>query len=248
MNNPAIEVSQVLFGYSAKEAVLRNVSFTIEKGQFVGVIGPNGGGKSTLLKLLLGLMAPWSGSVSIYGKPPPTTLMAYVPQVFSSDKAFPITVLEVVLGGRMRYVSSWGKFQKEDVDFALQALSQVGLHHLQEHSFGALSGGQAQRVLIARALASRPQILLLDEPTSSTDREAESAIFETILQLKKDLTILMVTHNISRILGHVEQVLCVNGTVSSLPPKEICEHFAIGLYHEPILEAHSDLPHRGETV
>ena len=181
MAPPLIKLSDVLFGYDRNEPVLKNVSFDVQEGQFVGVIGPNGGGKSTLFKLLLGLLSPWKGSILINGAPPPATLMAYVPQAFSFDRAFPITVLEVVLGGRLRHLSSWGKFQKEDLEIALEALSRVGLPHLQSQSFGTLSGGQAQRVLIARALASKPKILLLDEPTSSTDREAESAIFETLL-------------------------------------------------------------------
>ena len=247
MKNPVIEVSNVLFGYNPGEVVLKDVSFTIEKGQFVAVIGPNGGGKSTLLKLLLGLIKPLSGTIFIDGKIPPTAIMAYVPQVFSSDRAFPITVLEVVLGGRVRHLSPWGNFQKNDIAIARESLSRVGLLHLEEQSFGTLSGGQAQRVLIARALSSQPEVLLLDEPTSSTDKEAEKAIFETLLQLKKELTIVMVTHNIASIVTHVEEILCVDGTTSKMTPREICEHFAIGLYHEPLLEGHNHLPQRKKT-
>ncbi len=237
MKNPLIEVQNIVFGYN-KEAVLKNVSFSIGEGQFIGIIGPNGGGKSTLLKVLLGLLNPWSGTVKVDGKPPPTNLMAYVPQVFASDKAFPITVLEVVLGGRLRYLSSWGIFQKEDIEIATQALTQVGLGSLQKQSFGTLSSGQAQRVLIARALSSQPKILLLDEPTSSTDLEAENALYDIMAQLKNKLTILMVTHNIARILDHVDQVLCVEGIVTKIPLEDICEHFSIGLYHEPPGGAH----------
>lgn len=243
-----IDVSNVFFGYDKKEPLLKNVSFHIEERVFFGIIGPNGGGKSTLLKLLLGLLSPWSGSILINGSPPPTPLMAYVPQAFSFDKAFPITVLEVVLGGRLRHLSSWGKFQKNDVEIALEALSRVGLSHLKNQSFGTLSGGQAQRVLIARALASQPKILLLDEPTSSTDKEAEKAIFETLVQLKKDLTILIVTHNIGIMLTHMEQALCVNGTVTQMAPTEICEHFAVGLYHEPLLANSKKLLHPKEAL
>lgn len=247
MTNPLIKVSGVDFGYD-KELVLKNVSFEIQEGQFIGIIGPNGGGKSTLLKLLLGLLDPWKGSILVDGMHPPVNTMAYVPQVFASDKAFPITVLEVVLGGRLRNLSPWGIFYKEDIEIATQALSQVGLLHVQKQPFGTLSTGQAQRVLIARALSSKPKILLLDEPTSSTDQEAANAIFDIILKLKKELTILMVTHNIGRILDHVEQVLCVEGTVAKMALEEICEHFTIGLYHEPMQSAHRSIPHKKETV
>lgn len=235
-NKPTIEVSNLFFGYEKKDLVLRSVSFTVQKGEFLGVIGPNGGGKSTLLKLLLGLLQPTEGTILINGLPPRNSSlhMAYVPQSFSFDKAFPITVLEVVLGGRLRHTN--GTFSKSDTSIAKDALASTGLSHLENNSFGSLSRGQAQRVFIARALASESTILFLDEPTSSSDQESEKKMLEIIMQLKDSITILMVTHNVSSILSHVQGVLCVCKSVTKMNPKDICEHFALGLYHVPMIE------------
>ncbi len=232
----AISVEHLSFGYHPKECILKNVSFHVDKGKFLGIIGPNGGGKSTLLKLLLGLLEPWEGTILMNSASPPTPRVGYVPQTFQFDKYFPITAFEVVLGGRARHLSWVGRYSEEDQAAAAAALHRVGLSHLENHVFGALSGGQAQRVLIARALAAEPAILLLDEPTSSTDPAAEAAILETIHGLHEAMTILMVTHNLAAILSHVEGILCVQGGAAMLHPKEICEHFALGLYHIPLLE------------
>ena len=129
---------------------------------------------------------------------------------------------------------------------AREALHKVGLSHIARQPFGSLSGGQAQRVLIARALASEPTILLLDEPTSSSDPEAEKAILDTIHSLKPGMTILMVTHNLKAVLSHVESIICVQGGAAMLQPKDVCEHFALGLYHIPLIQTpHGHLaPHK----
>jgi zinc transport system ATP-binding protein len=232
----SITVENLSFGYHPKECILKNVSFSVNIGQFLGIIGPNGGGKSTLLKLILGLLKPWEGTILVNGSPPPAQRVGYVPQAFQFDKCFPITAFEVVLGGRARNLSSFGRYSDTDITAATTALDRVGLPHLAGHPFGSLSGGQAQRVLIARALASTPSILLLDEPTSSTDQAAEAGILETIQTLKDEMTILMVTHNLSAILSHVEGIVCVQGGAVMIHPKDICEHFALGLYHIPLLE------------
>ena len=240
MAHPSIVVHNCSFGYQPSEQVLHNVSFTVQSGQFLGIIGPNGCGKSTLLKLLLGLLTPLKGTITINGQTPPTVGVGYVPQVFQFDRRFPITAFEVVLGGRTRNLSSLGRYKKQDEEIARDALHKVGMSHMANQPFGELSGGQAQRVLIARALASEPTVLLLDEPTSSSDPEAENAILETIHSLKSGMTILMVTHNLQAILSRVEGILCVQGGAVMLHPKEVCEHFALGLYHIPLIETPQD--------
>ena len=153
----SINVNNLSFGYLPKERIFNDVSFSVNAGQFLGIIGPNGGGKSTLLKLLLGLLEPWGGSIMINNAPPPTPRVGYVPQVFQFDKYFPITAYEVVLGGMARNLSVFGRYTAKDRSAATIALERVGLVHLADHPFGSLSGCEAQRVLIARALAQSRQ-------------------------------------------------------------------------------------------
>ncbi len=230
--NKAVDVSHLSFGYST-DHVLRDINFHIDKGQFFAIIGPNGGGKSTLLKLLLGLLEPQEGTIRIYGEDPPCPKIAYVPQNLVLDRQFPITALEVVLGARSRNLSFLGRYRAEDIDCARSALEQTGVLEYESDLFGTLSGGISQRVLVARALASNPSILLLDEPTSCTDKNAESNLLEIIDQLKSSTTILMVTHHVEVIAPLVDGVLCIHKTALLMDPKEICEHISLGLYHAP---------------
>ena len=233
----AIEVSQVSFGYIRAEPALKNVSFTVKPGEFVGIIGPNGGGKTTLLKLLMGFLPPWKGKISIFGKKPTDypNGIAYVPQALDTDRQFPISVLDLVLEGRLSRLPWWGSFSKVDREAALHALEQVKLSDFRHHSFGKLSGGQAQRALIARALAQNPEVLLLDEPMSYVDMESEADIYDILTQIQGKITCLMVTHDIRAVIQKVKRVLCVQGTVMSLEPSQVCEHFALGLYHFPLV-------------
>lgn len=233
----ALSFQNVAFSYDEKP-VLENVSFTIEKKQFIAVIGPNGGGKTTLLKLSMGLLAPDTGTITTYGSPPEKTqgLIAYVPQNLGYDKLFPISVRELVLMGRLSHLSWWGSYSKQDEEAALEALETVGLASLINQSVGSLSGGQLQRALIARALASKPQILFLDEPTSNVDTKAEKEIFDLLHRLSKEMTILMVTHDLNSAVVLVDQILVVHTTIETMKVGEVCEHFAMGLYHTPLME------------
>jgi zinc transport system ATP-binding protein len=159
----AIWVNNVSFGYKKGELVLKNVSFSVEEGEFVGVIGPNGGGKTTLLKLLIGFLEPDAGEIRIFSKLPTSypNDLGYVPQSLHFDRNFPISVLDLVLAGRLSKLGWTGRFSKEDKEIAQFALEEVGLKDFCNRSFGTLSGGQAQRALIARALATQPKVLLL---------------------------------------------------------------------------------------
>jgi zinc transport system ATP-binding protein len=235
---PIITIKNVFFGYTKGEPIIVDASFDIMQGEFVGVIGPNGGGKTTLLRLMMGFITPWSGKITVFGKAPTRypNGIAYVPQNLRFDKQFPITVLELVLGGRISSLSWFGHFCKEDRDKAIDALEKVGPADIKDKSFGTLSGGQAQRALIARALAQEPKILLLDEPTANIDVQAESDMYELLHKIRSSLTVVMVTHDIRAIIHQVERVLCVQGKVTIIEPKELCEHFALGLYHFPLIE------------
>lgn len=232
-----VNLEHVFFAYQ-DIPVLRDVTFQVAAGEFIGIIGPNGGGKTTLLKLLMGFLKPAAGRIQLFGETPPCKQhsLAYVPQSLRYDRQFPISVLELVLSGRLSRLPWYGRFSKADKTAAQEALEKVHLSQFQDTSFGNLSGGQAQRALIARALVSEPQLLLLDEPTASVDTQAEAEIYHILQKLRSSMTILMVTHDLRTAIDQVERVLCVQGNVLSLKPREVCEHFALGLYHPPLIQ------------
>lgn len=231
-----VELEHLSFSYQ-DFLVLRDATFKIFAGEFVGIIGPNGGGKTTLLKLIMGFLKPLSGVIRVFGEPPATAFsrISYVPQAVRFDKQFPISVLDVVLLGRLSHLPWYGWYSSADKQAALEALEKVGLQDFQNRAFGTLSGGQAQRTLIARALASDPDLLLLDEPTASVDPQAQTEIYALLRKLRGSMTILMVTHDLNVAIEHVQKVLCVQHTVMTLKPQEVCEHFAFGLYHPPLI-------------
>ena len=223
-----IEIDDLFFSYE-KGTVLQRVHLQIEKGEFIGLIGPNGGGKTTLLKLLMGFLPPTRGTIKIRGT------IGYVPQVARTDRDFPITLNELVLLGALSKTSFLGTYPKAVKERANQLIEQLGLTSDKHKMFGSLSGGLAQRALLAMALLSDPDLLLLDEPTAHIDRASTALILELLEGLKGKKTILLVTHDLKTIIERVDRVLCVNREVSSFWPKEVCEHFAFGLYHTPLL-------------
>jgi zinc transport system ATP-binding protein len=230
----AIKADNLSFQYE-ETPILENVSFAIRPGEFIGIFGPNGGGKTTLLKLLLGFLKPQKGSVEILGKSPKLAReqIGYVPQISHLDRQFPITVLEVVMMGCLDK-SPWRSYTQNAREKAKLALQEVGMLDFQNHPFGTLSGGQAQRTLIARALVSKPTILLLDEPTASVDASAEESIYKLLEHLKGTMTILMVTHDLQVMLQKVDRFICVHRQVTSYSQAQVCDHFAQGLYHPPL--------------
>ena len=230
--NAIVDIDRVFFSYDTMP-VLSNVSFQINEGEFIGIIGPNGGGKTTLLKLILGFIQPTQGTVKIFKN---ARQIAYVPQSTKFDREFPISVIEVVLSGLLSRLPWYGFFNQADHQKALEALEKVSLTQFKNHSFGQLSGGQAQRVLIARAIVDRPHLLLLDEPTAGVDNQAEADIYAILKSMQGSMTILMVTHDLNAAINQVERLLCVQGAVFSLKPEEVCEHYAMGLYHDPLLQ------------
>ncbi len=206
-----IELEQVWAGYP-KNPVLQDINLTVHTLDYIGIIGPNGGGKTTLFKVLLGLLSPQRGRVHILGRSPRQGRrhIGYVPQIIHFDQSFPISVKEVVRTGRLGS-RRWGwQFNHHDQEIVEQALAQVGLLDLQHCSVSELSGGQLQRVYIARALATEPQILLLDEPTASLDSQASQAIYDLLWELNQWVTILMISHDIGSISSHVKTVACLN--------------------------------------
>ncbi len=222
-----IKFKNLFFSYETVE-VLKDVSFEIKQGEYIGIIGPNGGGKTTALNLILGFLSPEKGEALVAA---PRTRIGYVPQINSYDKEFPISVLEVVLTGSLAKLKWWGGLPEREKIRALELLKEVGCERLESRPFGTLSGGQAQKVLIARALMCDPEILLLDEPTANIDPQSEQIIFIYLKTLQGKKTILIVTHNFEAIIQNVERVLCFQHVVSSMKPEEVCKHFTIGMYH-----------------
>jgi len=231
----ALDIHTLSFAYGSTYA-LEEVSFSVKEGAFVGVFGPNGGGKTTLLHLILGFLKPTRGNISVFGKSPKQAhaKIGWVPQTFHFDRYFPISVEEVVLGGRLSHLSWRGQFSKLDREAVSHSLEKVGMKKFINAPFAALSGGQAQRVLIARALVSSPSLLILDEPTASVDYQAQIEIYNMLKQLKGKMTILMVTHDLDSAVEYVDTLFCVQRSLTEMSPKKVCEHFALGLYHSPL--------------
>lgn len=231
---PCIVVDDLNFSYPGRP-LFSHVYFTIEAGSFVALIGPNGGGKTTLLRLLLGF-EKYTGDITVCGRPIQEAkgLIGYVPQKLPFDRQFPISVLEVVLTGRLSHLPWHGRYSAKDRQIAMESLERVKLADFAQAPFGSLSGGQAQRTLLARALAGNPKILLLDEPTSHIDLASQQALYSLLAELKKTITLIMVTHDLNAILEQVDRVLCVQGQVIPLQREEICQHVALGLYHSPM--------------
>ena len=221
-----IDIRDICFAYEQEE-VLHNINLTVERGSFSVIVGPNGGGKTTLLRLILGLLQPKYGTITIEGKTPQEarSLLAYVPQQMQHDMLLPVSVEETVLMGRLgRHWPEW--YTAEDHAKTEEALARVELTDLKKRPFSALSGGQRQRVLIAQALASGARLLLLDEPGASLDPERRLQLYQILERLKDsgDLTILLVSHNLNLVAAHATHVICVNRTADAHPISDLSTH------------------------
>jgi zinc transport system ATP-binding protein len=236
MAKSVVSLEGVNFSYQ-EVPILKGATFDVEENSFVGLIGPNGGGKTTLLRLLMGFLKPDEGRIRVFGQNPrdARSETAYVPQNLTYDRSFPITALQVVLTGCLHSTRWWGPYRSNDKRQAMDQLDRVGLASIAKRPFGALSGGQAQRVLLARALMSNPKLLLLDEPTSNMDLSMESKMLDLFVELSSEMTLMMVTHDLQTIIEKVGRILCVQTEVLPLLPNKVCEHFALGLYHRPLI-------------
>jgi zinc transport system ATP-binding protein len=246
---PAIEMRDVSFSYdrhtvlsNAGHPVLANVNIRIEERDFVTVVGPNGGGKTTLLKLILGILQPSCGSVGVLGTRPENARprIGYTPQHSAIDPGFPARVIDVVLMGRLGRRRSWHGYTRADREAAMEALREVELADRYTRPFATLSAGQRQRVLIARALAPDPELLLLDEPTSSLDVAMEEELHGLLTRLHGRLTIVVVSHDIGFVSELTETVLCVKQTVAAHSTSEITPELIREMYGRDVLMVRHD--------
>ncbi|MGB2925441.1 MAG: metal ABC transporter ATP-binding protein [Limnothrix sp.] len=240
-----ISLKDVWAGYP-QTPVLEDINLTVNALDFIGLIGPNGGGKTTLLKVLLGLLKPQQGTVKILDKSVPQGRrhIGYVPQLLELDQSFPIKVKDVVSMGRLGKRKLFQRYNRKDREIVRRSLDQVGMADKGDRPIGELSGGERQRVYVARALASEPQILLLDEPTANLDSRVQASIYELLKELNQYITIVMISHDLGAVSSYVKTVGCLNRTLHYHHNKLITPQMIEATYQCPVdLIAHG-VPHR----
>lgn len=241
-----IEINQISAYYGQKIA-LQDVSLSVYKHDFLGIIGPNGGGKTTLLKVVLGLIKPSTGSIQYYdGTEPISSLrIGYLPQMNQIDKKFPISVREVITSGLSAQKRLFCSFTAEQKARVSDVIQLMGLAELANRPIGELSGGQLQRVLLGRAIASRPQVLILDEPNSYVDKRFESHFYRLLEEINKESAVILVSHDIGTVLSMVKNIVCINETAHYHAGSDISDAWLSEKYACPFeIIGHGDIPHR----
>jgi zinc transport system ATP-binding protein len=241
------ELRGVWFRYDGPD-VLEGIDLAVVEREFLGVVGPNGGGKTTLLKLLLGLLEPTRGEVRVLGGRAADARKAigYVPQFTSFRRDFPISVEETVLMGRLGIAPPLGRYRSSDREVARRVMTETQVLDLRRRPLSALSGGELQRVLIARALAAEPTILLLDEPTANVDVRVENDIFDLLREINRRATIVVVSHDIGFVSQYVTRVACLNRTLVCHASAELTGEMIRALYGRPVRMVRHDGRLRGD--
>lgn len=246
--NPIIEIKNLNVGYDNKPDVLKDVSLTVYDNDFLGIIGPNGGGKTTLLRTILDFIHPDSGSVSFYenGIKVPYINIGYLPQINHIDKKFPIKVSEVILSGLTLRGKIFKRYTAEDRRKVFPVAEKMGVENLLDRAIGELSGGQLQRVLLGRAIIDNPKLIILDEPSSYVDKLFETNFYKILGEINRDIAIILVSHDVGTIISQVKNIACVNQSLHYHCGSNISEEWLLGAYDSCPIEilGHGDLPHR----
>ena len=234
-----VEIEDLHFAYNRHE-IFKGLSLKIPRGKVVAILGASGCGKTTLLKLILGLLAPREGRISVFGKPPAQARqrLGYVPQFATFERTFPISVRDTVLQGRLGQTWPVFGYRAVDREVAERALTQADILDLQHRPLAELSGGQRQRVLIARALASDPEVLILDEPTANIDPRVEAGVFELLKRLNERVTVIVVSHDIGFISKYITRVACLNRRLVCHTTSMIDSDLIQELYGTPMQMVH----------
>ncbi|MDD3728521.1 MAG: ABC transporter ATP-binding protein [Dysgonamonadaceae bacterium] len=248
--NKILDISNISAGYENNPHVIQDVSFSVYKKDFLGIIGPNGGGKTTLLRTIMGLIKPSTGKVTFYndkGKSISKINIGYLPQLNKIDQKFPITVFDVILSGlsagnRLPFFSLPAKYKHR----VQQVAEQMGVEKLLKRPIGELSGGQLQRVLLGRSIIDDPVLLILDEPISYVDKQFETNFYKILDEINSRMAIILVSHDIGTILSMVENVLCVNESAHYHCGTEISQDWLDKAYDSCPFEivGHGKVPHR----
>ena len=241
---PLIDIRNITVGYD-ENIILSDVSLTILDSDFIGVIGPNGGGKTTLLKAILGLLTPIRGVVVFHSSMTECNhqRIGYLPQINNIDRKFPISVSEVVKSGLMSKKKIIKQYDKKELEFAGQLMEQMGIYHIRNKAIGELSGGQIQRALLCRALVNQPKLLVLDEPNTYVDNRFEKELYEKLRKLNENIAILLVSHDLGTISTYVKSIACVNHSLHYHPGNKITPEL-MEAYECPIqIITHGKIPH-----
>lgn len=237
-----LELQNITAGYNG-DPVLKNINLRVQENDFIGMIGPNGGGKTTLVKVMLGLLKPWKGKVITHIASLETRGIGYLPQVNQIDKKFPISVKDVVMSGLLRKGKLIRGFSKEELKQADHLMDEIGISELSKNPIGELSGGQLQRVFLCRSVISSPKLLILDEPNTYVDNQFESELYEKLRIFNEQMAIIIVSHDIGMISAYVKTIACVNSELHYHASNIISEE-QLQAYNCPIkLITHGEVPH-----
>lgn len=235
-----IQIKDLAVGYPSELPIVSHINLTIYDRDYIGVIGPNGGGKTTFIRTLTGALPPLSGTIQYT---PKNLRAGYLPQIKSIDKSFPISVTDVVLSGLSAEKGVFGRYSKADKARVIGLLREIGIDKLAKRTIGELSGGELQRVLLCRALISDPQLLILDEPTTFVDNKFEKELYELLAELNKHMAIVMVSHDLGTISRYVKSIVCINRCFH-YHPSNIISPEQLRNYDCPIqLISHGTVPH-----